>query len=723
MAAQLASFGSSAKLKSLPNQQQSDPSKQQQQQQMGPGFGQGFGPGFPQMNQGFRQPVMPQMTFQGQAFMQPQMQYNMQGMSAGMQNMPMAMQGQFSTGPSNIGFNMTTSQPTSFVTPAQPQVAPFSMPTQPQAASFSMPAQPQAASFAMPAQSQPNMSFSSSSSFQGSSDVFNTFNQAQVPNKTSSASNYDPFSNLRGSNSSPKQEKASGDVLKSSSTFPTQPVAKQQEFDAFGAKPFATNDIASSNHAATNVSQSGMFSAFDNLSAFSSNSSSSVPSSTTPKPPAASVAPNIGDFSGFGTSMSHSQATPVSISSSALDSMFGPQQMSSGSKSSGFESSFSTPATTTVKPVSQFESSFNPTLVAPKSGTTFDSVFSSSQPSLNPPNSAPTTVKPVSQFESSFNPTSAAPTSGPMFDSVFLSNQPSVNPPRSDTSYEDVFSSSKPAKAPALTSTAPSNQNFGFESSFEPAPLSATAISSSVFDSTPNSFNAFDDDFAAIATKRGSVASLSSKSTAVPDSFGQMPFSMPTSTTDMFGTPSSSATTEISAAGLKFPEPAQSASVTKSQQPHSLDMFDAAPFNVETGGSMKASQPSSVGVVDKYSVFSALNSDFSSADPSLELNKPDLSFQTEPIQSKPVPQTIPEAPVQTFQGTDMFDDSFDPFNEEKAPPAAPTQTNFDQFDMFAQLSTSKTQEVKTPEVKSQEIPPPNSTGSIARQRPSSKTVS
>jgi hypothetical protein len=186
--------------------------------------------------------------------------------------------------------------------------------------------------------------------------------------------------------------------------------------------------------------------------------------------------------------------------------------------------------------------------------------------------------------------------------------------------------------------------------------------------------------------------------------------------------------------GLKFPNTAQSASPSQSNK---VDLFDAAPFNVDTNSTKQkvTTQPervdlfsssevtsSSIGVVDKYSVFSALNSEFNPTEPSSELSKPDLTaFQPEPAHSKP--QTQPEVPVQSFQGTDMFDDSFDPFNEKKAPPTpASAEPNFDQFDVFSQLSTVKTQEVKNEEVKPQAVPQASSTGSIARQRPSSKTV-
>ena len=707
MASQLASFGSSAKLKSLPGQPPSDPSKQQQQQQMGPGFGQGFGPGFPQMNQGFRQQAMPQnMGFQGQAFMQPQMQYNMQ-----------SMPGQFSTGPNNAAFSMTGPQPSPFGVTSQPQPPPFGMTSQPQPPPFGMTSQPQPTPFGMTSQpqptpfgmtsqpqptpfgmtsqpqptpfgmtsqpqpttfgmtsqpqptpfglpAQPKQTFNSSSPHQGSGDMFNSFNQA--PTKPSTASGFDPFSNLRST------KQGSTDPFKSSSTTTTSTVparpAANQEFDAFGAKPFAAN-IGPSTQSAS--SQPDTYSGFDSLSGLSSHSSSSILSSKTPKPPAASVAPTVGDFSVF-SSMSTSKPTPAPAASSGFDSMFVSQQ-----KPSGFESAFPTSA---------------------------------------PASSA---VKSVSQFESSFNPPSAAPKPEIGFDSVFLPTQPTAIPPKSDISFDTAFPSTKPtlsastsAFGDAFTSPAPSSQNFGFESSFEPASLSAASISSSVFAPTASPINAFDDNFAAISNKGASEKRV--KPSAVPDSFGQMPFSAPASSMDMFSTSSSSA--DIFTGGIKFP----SQPVTVAKPPPPVDLFSAAPFGVETssakqpipqtgGVDLFSSKPSvsSVSSVDKYSVFSALNTE-----PSSELSMPDFSpFPPEPIYSQPQHPAKPEAPLQTFQGTDMFDDAFDPFGEKKPQPAAAV-SQFDQFDVFSQLSTAK-----PPEVMAQE------TGSIVRQRPSSKTVS
>ncbi|XP_063684863.1 proline-rich protein 36-like isoform X2 [Bolinopsis microptera] len=674
MASQLASFGSSAKLKSLPGQPPSNPSKQQQQQ-MGPGFGQGFGPGFPQMNQGFRQQAMPQnMGFQGQAFMQPQMQYNMQ-----------SMPGQFSTGPNNASFSMTGPQPSSFGMTSQPQPTPFGMTSQPQPTPFGMPAQAQPTPFGMPAQAQPTpfgmpaqaqptpfgmpaqpkQTFNSPSPHQGSGDMFNSFNQATVSTKPSTASGFDPFSNLR----STKQESSSSDPFKSTSTLPAQPAASQ-EFDAFGAKPFAAN-IGPSTQSASLVPQPDTYSGFDSLSGLSSHSSSSILSSKTPKPPAASVAPTVGDFSVF-SSMSTSQPTPASLASSGFDSMFGSQQKPSVQKPSGIESSFPTsaPVSSAVKSLSQFESSFNPPLAAPKSEIAFDSVFSPTH---------------RLQFLQSltFRLTSAFPSTKP------------------------ALSASTSAFGDAFTSPAPSSQNFGFESSFEPAPLSAASISS-VFAPIASPINAFDDNFAAISSKGASV-----KPSTVPDSFGQMPFSAAAPSMDMFSTSSSSA--DIFTGGIKFPEPSQPSTVAKPQPPPSVDLFSAAlakqPIPTQPGGvDLFSSKPSvsSVSSVDKYSVFSALNTGFN--EPSSDFSP----FPPEPIYSQPQPPAKPEAPLQTFQGTDMFDDAFDPFGEKKPQPAAAvSQPNFDQFDVFSQLSTAK-----PPEVMAQEN---SGSGSIVRQRPSSKT--
>ena len=684
MAAQLASFGSSAKLKSMPNQQQPDASKHQQ---MGSAFGQGFGSGVPQMNQGFRQQMMPQMAFQGQPYMQPQMQYHMQSMPGvqnmpqGMQNMAMGMQGQFSSGSNNAAFGLSTTQPTPFGMPNQAQPASFGMAAQAQPNSFGMPTQAQQASFGMAAQAQPNsfgmsstsqnMNFSSSSS--SSIDNLNAFNQKAAPGKTN---DFDPFSNLRG----PGKQGQTSEVFASSSSTATNP----PQFDAFGASPFAENVATShSSSSSASVSQATMFSAFDNIPALSSNSSSSLSSSTNLKASSASLTPSTGgDFSVFG-SLSSSQPIAATKGTSDLDSMFGSQSNSLLQQTSGINNAIF-PPTPTTSSMSQFENSFKPTPAAPQVDA-FGSVFSTSQPS-------PAPSKPAASFDDMFSP-AAVPNA------------------TSKSAFEDAFA---PKAAP--------NQNFGFNASFEPKVSSSS--SSTAFAPTPSSFNAFDSNFAPVSEPQ--TNSLSKTST-VQDSFGQMPFDTLTSTADPFGAENSSAS-----GGISSSKPA----ISELAPPKSTKIFDGGASKEKSAEaqpsfdlfSSKNESSGSVGLVDKYSVFSALNTDFSSAEPTSESSKSDfLQFQSEPVYSQPQSAAQPEVPVQSFQGSSMFDDSFDPFNEKKTihsnqesvafasqPQAGAMTADFDQFDVFSQLSSSKTAEVP---------PPPSSTGSIARQRPSSKAVS
>ena len=711
MAAQLASFGSSAKLKSMPNQQQPDASKQQQ---MGSGFGQGFGSGVPQMNQGFRQQMMPQMAFQGQSYMQPQMPYHMQSMpgvqnmSQGMQNMAMGMQGQFSSGSSNASFGLSTTQatpfgmstqaqqasfgiaaqaqPNSFGMPTQAQQASFGIAAQAQPNSFGMPTQAQQASFSMASQTQPNsfgmsstsqnMNFSSSPS--SSTNKLDAFNQKAAPGKSN---DFDPFSNLRG-------QAKQGQTSSSTATKPPL-------FDAFGASPFAEN--AGTSHlssSSANVSQATMFSAFDNMPALSSNSSSSLSSSTNLKASEASLTPSMGaDFSVFG-SLSSSQPTAATKGTSDLDSMFGSQPKSLLQQTSGIDNAIF-PPTSATSSASQFENSFEPTQVAPQLEA-FGSVFSTSQPS-------PAPSKPAASFNDMFSPAA-------------------VPKATQQSAFEDAF-------APKASS----NQDFGFNASFEPKVSSSS--SSTAFAPIPSSFDAFDSNFAPVSEPQKSSLS---KTSTVQDSFGQMPFDTLTSTADPFGAANSSAFGGISSSKPAFSELAPP---TSSMKPLSVDLFDSAPFDSGADKEKSAeAQPSfdlfssknessgSVGVVDKYSVFSALNPDFSSAEPTSESSKSDFPpFQSETVYSQPQSAAQPEVPLQSFQGSSMFDDSFDPFNEKKTiptnqestafasqPQAGVMTADFDQFDVFSQLSSSKTPEVP---------PPPSSTGSIARQRPSAKAVS
>ena len=329
MAAQLASFGSSAKLKPIPNQQAST---QQQTFQNQPGNFAGYAAGFPQMNQGFRQPMATsQMVFQSPMNMQQptQPQYGIPGqfnnMSTG-NNFFMPSQG-----------NMQ--QPMQF--PQMNAMTPL-----------------QSSTFQSQPVSQLPYSIQATVPHQAPMGMFGTFNNN---NKSLTAADAnDPFSNLRSSLS---LQQGLGTPL----SKPTSHAQPANNFLSFDSKPFKP-DIKPAQKPGV------MHSGFGNLSGFSTaspstsnvtnmtstNADNSVGTSSNISAPATLSSFSPAAFSGFSPSLS-SNAGQNLATSGIFDSV-----SSNVKKATSFDSKLSQPnvqlgsiSSSTNLPISQFSSSFD----------------------------------------------------------------------------------------------------------------------------------------------------------------------------------------------------------------------------------------------------------------------------------------------------------------------------------------------------------------------------
>ena len=456
MASQLASFGSSAKLKATPTPQASQQIPQQQnlqlQQQQGfqmrpqmqGGFSQGFqqggfSQGFQQMNQAFGQPVMSPGVSQSQ--------FNMpMSSNFGMSQAPMPQNNQYAA--------------FSAMSPAMP-----GMNSQPGMNSATGHFQQQA--FSQPTSATPDMfgsNYAASGSF--TSQPSSTFNQ---PN----AATFQAFppQGARGASQMTKQPSFSASGFSSNFTpvsSSTQPVYSSGTsatqnfnpvstvgFDSFGSKPFEANFGSSSTSTpfetnfgpSSSVSQpksADPFAAFSELSQPGPKPPSRTNSINRPyQPPEVSPAPTV---SSVGTSFQSSSgiAAPTATPFAAFDDAFGGiSQSSSTQVSASIPVQSSQPNVVRSRPGQA---------AASKSGFTTGPSNFGFEPSFNA--TATASVTPTSSFD--FNPPkpspralSAVPASTPSIPSRPTSRTSSITPgivtdankpPASFAAFEDNFS-------------------------------------------------------------------------------------------------------------------------------------------------------------------------------------------------------------------------------------------------------------------------------------------
>lgn len=691
MAAQLASFGSSAKLKPMPVPQ--TPSNQQtfpnhpgqftghgsgfpasqivsqqtmfsnQTGQFATGYSTGFSPAFSQQQTGFNQspqmvgyfPGYPQMN---QGYRQPMSstqipQQNPVNLS---QTQQLRFSSQHNSKSTGIGTN-------SFV-PAQGNLHQF-----PQ--TNTLPLQQNSTSQAQPAFQKPG-TIQSSARSHGTNDMFASFSSTNVSSSTA-AEMVDPFSNLRSS--SVQQNTVAVSNLSTSHSGKTT-----DNMSFLGPVPFVSD---------TNLSQ---------------------------KP--------FGDFATFSTS------SASAVAPKASDNLFSNNSNADITALSGFSPSLSSTSSGSHVPSSNVFGSASSTVVdnnftLPQQPVQSENLFNSTQ----------SQIQPASSFVTDLTSTPSLSSGKPLdlFDSTpFTSvvNKPSSNQTeQSNTNFVSMSNSSKQESSqyksdPGLNAIfgpsfdSPSN----LESSLQIKATKPETVSSM-------SFNAFEDNFNAPITISDGKASQQSKNSRsgsyLGDSFGLTPFE------NTLNEGNKTLSSPSSAVGL-FEAPESSVKDIS----RNLDLFGSAPFSSDSNSVTSAKPlqyhssavvpPASQSTADKYSVFDVLQDTTSSV--TTDSSNFAAFSNTDKIKITESIQAV--TPVAPFHQSSMFDDAFDPFNTKSynstvsKMPDAPEQ--FDMFDSLSSTSVTKLPPVPSHPTSSQSgtIPQPtNETASVVRKRPTAKAVS